>query len=216
MAGVATPARIAPGMNAFAADPFAAPSLAHVQLDLYTSDYRVSGTVATRFNRVADVLNQAGGTHLALQHATVSEYDDPTATLGAQQVYVAIEEVLFTIATTEGEGRPEMRIPKRAVKAQVAIPPFRLTGSIHVAQGSRPADGLLSASDRFMAMTDVTVTCAPHPELGRSATALAVQRHLAHVFLVADDERPDELLAEVLDERTAKDWLASREPPPER
>ena len=30
--------------------------------------------------------------------------------------------------------------------------------------------------------------------------------------LVADDERPDELLAEVLDERTASDWLVSREP----
>ena len=30
--------------------------------------------------------------------------------------------------------------------------------------------------------------------------------------MVADDERPDELLAEVLDERTANDWLVSREP----
>jgi hypothetical protein len=30
--------------------------------------------------------------------------------------------------------------------------------------------------------------------------------------MVADDERPDELLAEVLDERTASDWLAPREP----
>ena len=199
-------------MNAFAADPFAAPSPARVQLDLYTADYRVSGMVATRFSRVADVLNQAGGSHLMLDHATVSEYDDPTATLGAQQVYVALDEVLFTIATTEGEARPEMRIPKRPVKAQIAIPPFRLTGAIHVAQGSRPADGLLSASDRFLAMTDVTITCAPHPELGRSAAALAVQRRLAHVLLVADDERPDQLLAEVLDERTAKDWLAAREP----
>lgn len=202
-------------MNAFAADPFAAPSPARVQLDLYTAAYRVSGTVATRFSRVADVLNQAGGSHLALDHATVSEYDDPTATLGAQQVYVALEEVLFTIAATEGEARPEMRIPKRPVKAQIAIPPFRLTGSIHVAQGSRPADGLLSAADRFLAMTDVTVSCASHPELGRSAPALAVQRRLAHVLLVADDERPDELLAEVLDEQTAKDWLARREPAPE-
>ena len=63
-----------------------------------------------------------------------------------------------------------------------------------------------------MAMTEVTVTCARHPELGRTANALAVQRRRAHVLMVADDERPDELLAEVLDERTASNWLVSREP----
>src|SRR5579859_1830013 len=202
-------------MNAFAADPFSVPTLAEVQLDLYTTDYRVSGTVATRFTRVADVLNQAIGSHLMLKHATISEYDDPSATLGAQQVYVALDEVLLTIAATEGEARPEMRIPKRPVKAQIAMPPFRLTGTVHVAQGSRPADGLLSATDRFLAMTEVTIACALHPELGRTATAVAVQRRRAQVLLVADDERPDELLAEILDERTAKNWLASREPPPE-
>jgi hypothetical protein len=71
---------------------------------------------------------------------------------------------------------------------------------------------LLNAVDRFVAMTDVTVACARYPELGRTANALAVQRRRAHVLMVADDERPDELLAEVLDERTASDWLVSREP----
>jgi hypothetical protein len=200
-------------MNAFAADPFAPVALARVGLDVYTAAYRVSGTVATRFSRVADILNQSAGSHLVLDHATISEYDDPTATLGAQEVYVALDEILFAIAATEGEARPEMRIPKRPVKAQFAIPPFRLTGTVHIAQGSRPADGLLSATDRFLAMTEVTITAAPHPELGRSAPAVAVQRRRTQIVLVADDERPDELLAEVLDERTAKDWLAAREPP---
>ena len=64
----------------------------------------------------------------------------------------------------------------------------------------------------LLAMTDVTVGCARYPELARTAKALAVQRRRAHVLLVADDERPDDLLADVLDERTANDWLVSREP----
>ncbi len=34
---------------------------------------------------------------------------------------------------------------------------------------------------------------------------------VAHVLLVADDERPDELLADILDEKTAKDWLTARD-----
>jgi hypothetical protein len=199
-------------MTAFGGDIFEPASLSQVELDVYTSDYRVSGTVGTRFSRVADILNQASATHIPMVRATISEYDDPAATLAAEHVHVAVDEILFCVASTDGEARPEMRIAKRSVKAQIAVPPFRFTGNVYVTVGSRPVDGLLNAADRFMAMTDVTVACASHPELARTANALAVQRRSAHVLLVADDERPDDLLAEVLDERTASDWLVSREP----
>lgn len=199
-------------MSAYSRDTFELPSVTEVLLDLYTSEYRVSGKVTTRFTRVADIVNQVTSTHLPLQHATISEYDDPGATLGAENVHVPLDEVLLCIVSTEAEARPEMRIAKRQVKAQIAIPPFRLTGTVHVPPGSRPVDGLLNAADRFLPMTEVNITCARHPQLGRAASALAVQRRRAHVLLVADDERPDELIAEVLDERTAHDWLMSREP----
>jgi hypothetical protein len=42
---------------------------------------------------------------------------------------------------------------------------------------------------------------------------MALRRDRAHVLLVADDERPDQLLADVLDERTAESWLRSGEQP---
>ena len=199
-------------MSAFGSDIFEPASITQVALDLYTTDYRISGTVSTRFNRVADILNQVTLTHIPLVHATISEYDNPTGTLAAEHVHVPVAEVLFCVASTDGGARPEMRVAKRPIKAQIAVPPFRLTGNVHVTQGSRPVDGLLNATDQFMAMTDAAVACARYPELDRTARALAVQRRRAHVLLVADDERPDELLAEVLDERTASDWLVSREP----
>jgi hypothetical protein len=199
-------------MNAFAADPFGAEAPAQLELNLYTASYRVTGRFATRFTRVAELLNQLTAPHMILHHAIVSEYDDPTATLGAHQLYVALNEVLLCVAATEAEPRPEMRIPKRPVLAQIAIPPFRLTGTVHVPQGSRPSDGLLNATERFLPVTDVTIACARYPELSRTATVVAVQRALAHLILVSDDERPDELLAEILDERTAQGWLAGREP----
>ncbi len=197
-------------MNAFAADPFDA-ALPRVSLDLYTAAYRVSGSTATRFSRVGDILNQVTSTHLLVEEATVSEFADPTATLGARQVHVALDEVLLCVAATEGTPRPEMRIPKRAVKAQIGVPPFRVTGTIHVPQGSRPVDGLLNAADRFVTVTDAAIVSAEHPEVARSVEAVAVQRRHAHVLLVADDERPDELLAEILDEQTARGWLTARD-----
>ncbi|HSM38698.1 MAG TPA: hypothetical protein VK838_05130 [Candidatus Limnocylindrales bacterium] len=195
-------------MNAFGTDPFAPSPVRSVPVDVYTTAYRVSGEMATRFSRVGDIVNQLTSSHLVIEHATISEYADPGATLGAQQAFVRMEEVLFMVAgETEGSARPEMRIPKRAVRAQLALPPFRITGAVHVPQGSRPIDGLLNVADQFMAMTEVTVVSGAYPELGRTAEAVAIQHRGAHVILVTDDEHPDELLADVLDRDTAERWL---------
>ena len=64
-----------------------------------------------------------------------------------------------------------------------------------------------------IADTDATLASGPYPELERSVAALALRRDRAHVLLVADDEHPDELLADVLDETTAAAWLRSDEEP---
>lgn len=195
-------------MTTFGMDSFA--EVGSVAVDVYTSAYRVSGTARTRFTRVADILNQLTLTaaHLQVEHATVSEHVDADGSIGAPTAFVSLDEILVMIAPElVGEARSDMRIPKRAVRAQLAIPPLRVSGWIHVPTGGRPIDGLLNATDRFLTMTDVMITSQAFPQLERSATAMAVRRDLAHVLLVADDEHPDALLADVLDERTAEAWL---------
>ncbi len=183
-----------------------------VEIDLYTDTYRVSGKVGTRFSRVGDIVNQAPASHLVVEQATVSEFGAPSATLSAAQVLVSVDEILFLVTRgTQPAPNPEMRIPKRGVKAQLAVPPFRLTGTVHISQGSRPTDGLLNASDRFLPMTDVEIACAAFEGLDRNVEAVAVQRRRAHLLLIADDERPDELLADVLDEETARSWFRRRD-----
>lgn len=195
-------------MSGFGSDLYGTSAVQSVRIDLYMAAFRVSGLTATRFTRVADIVNQMASTHLVVEQATVSEYADPTATLGTQQVLVTVDQVLFVVAPdADGAVRPEMRIPKRAVRAQLGLPPFRVTGLVHVAQGSHSIDGLLNAADRFLAMTDVTITSGTHPELERQVAAVAVQRARAQVLLVSDDERPDQLLADVLDQQTAESWL---------
>ena len=188
-------------------EPFSISTQA-VPVDVYTAAFRVSGQIQTRFTRVADIVNLQSSTHLTIEQATISEYADPAATLSAPLALVALDEVLVVVAPeTPGGAQPEMRIEKRGVKAQLAIPPFRLTGTIHVPQGSRPIDGLLNLHEHFMPMTDATIASGAFPELGRQVTALAMRRDRAHVLLVADDDRPDELLADLLDEQTAAAWL---------
>jgi hypothetical protein len=191
---------------------FAPVDLVPVSLDVYTDAHRVSGKAMTRFARVADIANQAANTHLHVDEATISEYADPGATIGAMQVLVNMDSALLVITESEAPQRPEMRIPKRSVRAQIAVPPFRLTGMVHVPPGSRPADGVLNATDRFLTMTEATIASAQYPDLDRTAAAIAFQRPRAHLILVADDENPDELLADVLDAATAERWLHAAEP----
>ena len=185
-----------------------------VEIDLITDAYRIAGVVQTPFGRVTDILNQLLGQHLTVEHATLSEHADPSATLAAASAIVDAASILVMAAPgLTGDASSEMRIPKRAVKALMALPPIRVMGTIHVPIGSRPLDGLLNVADRFLAMTDVTITSGRYPELGRTVDAAAISRARAQVLLVADDERPDELLADVLDERTAEAWLRTDNPP---
>jgi hypothetical protein len=197
-------------MNAFGTEGFGA--LREVEVEVHTSAYRITGTVRTPFGRVAEILNQLPSTHLAVERATLSEHAGDASVLAAPNALIALDEIVLLIAgELSGEPRAEMRIQKRPVRAQLELPPFRITGQIHVPIGSRPIDGLLNVVDRFVPMTDVTVISSSHPHLERTVPALALRRDRAHVLLIADDERPDQLLADVLDERTAEAWLRSGE-----
>ena len=190
-------------------DPFGAFGETNpVEVDVVTDAYRIAGTIQTRFGRLTDILNQQAAPYVTIGQATLSEHADPTATVAAPSVLVAVSAILLmSAANLTGESNAEMRIAKRPVRAQLALPPIRVTGTIHVPQGSRPIDGLLNVSDRFLAMTDVTIASGAYPELSGTATAVAVCRDRAQLLLVADDEESEELLADVLDQSTAEAWL---------
>ena len=188
-------------------------TVADVEVDVLTDAYRISGTVQTRFSRVTDILNQQAGTHVTITRATISEHADPTATVAASSTLVAVSAILVMSAPalTGGTGS-EMRIAKRPVRAQLAVPPLRVTGTVHITPGGRPTDGVMNMTDRFLAMTDATISSGQYPDLERTAPAVAVARDHAQILLMSDDERPDELLADVLDERTAEGWLRTDHP----
>lgn len=190
------------------------PQVVQVHVELYTTGFRVTGQMATRFRRVADILNLTSSTHLVVEDATVTDYADPGSTRTSQQVMVPVDAVMFGSSSgVDDSGADELRIPKRPVQTQIAVRPFWLTGMVHVPQGSRPMDGLLNASDRFLALTDVSVTCAAYPQFNRHAPVLAVQRSLAEVLMSSDDETPDELLADVLPEEEVRGWVPPEEEP---
>lgn len=185
-------------MSAFGLGGYA--SIQEIEVELLTAAYRVSGTIHTPFRRVAELLNQLPGGHLAMEDATVVEHGAEEGGERIASALVTVEEVLVLIAPgLVGESSAEMRILKHPAHAVLSIPPLRLDGTIHVPVGSHPVDGLLNVPDRFLPMTDVSLTSARYPALNRSFPILALRRDRAHVIAVSepaeagtDHDEPDE------------------------
>jgi hypothetical protein len=172
-------------MSAFGLGGYA--TVEEVEVELFTSAYLVSGTVHTPFRRVAEVLNQLPGAHLSIENATILEYGTDGPGERAVSALVTVDEVLVLVAPgLVGASSSEMRILKNPAHAVLSIPPLRLEGTIHVPVGSRPADGLLNVPDRFLAMTDVSLTSAGHAALDRTIPILALRRDRAHVIIVSE------------------------------
>ncbi len=162
-------------------------SVQAVDVEIYTSAYRITGTIHTPFGRVAEILNQLPSGHVAIDDATVADYTAAASEAPAASALVALDEILVMVAPgLAGEPRAEMRIQKQPAWAVLSIPPLRLDGTVHVPVGSRAVDGLLNVADRFLPMTDVRLSSGAHPSLDREIPILAVRRDRAQVMVVTD------------------------------
>lgn len=169
--------------------------VAAVEIELFTAAYRVSGTVHTPFRRVAEILNLLSGAHLTIESATIVEHAAPEGIARASSAIVTVDEILVLIAADlAADGRAEMRIQKQAARVRMGMPPLRLEGAIHVPVGSLPVDGLLNVPDRYLPMTDVTLSSAVYPSIDRQVPIMAVRRNGAHVvtFVEASDDEATE------------------------
>lgn len=172
-------------MSGFGFEGFA--TVQSVDVEIYTSAYRIAGIIHTPFRRVADILNQLPSGHVTIEDATIAEHAAAGSAARAGTAHVAVDEILVMIAPSlAGEARSEMRIQKQPATAVLSMPPMRLAGTVHVPIGSQPVDGFLNVAERFVPMTDVHLTSATHPELDREAPILAVRRDRAQVMVVTE------------------------------
>lgn len=171
-------------------------SVEPVAVEIYTSGFRITGTIHTPFRRVAEILNQLPSGHVTIEDASIVEYHAPASATTAAAAHVAVDEILAMVApNVAGQPRAEMRIQKQPARAVLSMPPLQVAGTVHVPIGSRAIDGLLNVAERFVPMTDVRLTSAAHPGLDRDVSILAVRRDRAQVMVVgvgdADPHPPE-------------------------
>lgn len=176
-------------MSGFGFEGFA--SVEAVAVEIYTSAYRITGTIHTPFRRVAEILNQLPSAHVTIEEASIAEYAAAGSTTRVGTAHVAVDEILSMAAPgIAGQPRAEMRVEKEPATAVLLLPPLRLAGTVHVPVGSRAIDGFLNVAERFVPMTGVRLTSAAYPELEREIPILAVRRDRAQVMVVTDGTAP--------------------------
>ncbi len=151
--------------------------LGRVELTLYTDALITHGKVRTRQHRVTDILNLADAPFLILEDVTVEEYGDRGQPIRADFAQINLDSVLFAVANEPVEPSAELRTPKQPAPAIVSVPPFRITGTIHLMAGEATIREALSELDaRIIPVTDATFW-SDHLGEGRQPALLIAVNH---------------------------------------
>jgi hypothetical protein len=153
-----------------------------VGLTLYTDAYIVRGSMTTRQRRVSDIVNNADEEFLVLTDVTVERFGGRAPARSAPFAQVNLSAVLFAVAETTVEPVPELRTPKVTETALISIPPFEVTGHIHVLAERELRQALQELTGRFIPVTDATYGSEAVGEAPRRAPMIAVNRARAQIL----------------------------------
>lgn len=123
-------------------------------ITLVTDYFVVRGTITTRHRRITDMLNTAEHDFLVLEQATFDEFGASGVTIQTDFAQVNLGAVLFGVADEPVDATPELRIPKVSERALISVPPFTVTGHIHLTPERDLREALDELLGRFVPVTD--------------------------------------------------------------
>lgn len=153
-----------------------------VALTLYTDSYVVRGEFRTRHRRITDILNQAEEEFLVVEHAVVDPLGSGGEVIRAEYAQVNLATVLFAVSDVPVDAMPELRTPKTQEEALVTVPPFTITGRIHLLPERELRIGLEELTGRFVPVTDATYWSDVVGEPRTSAVIVAVNHARAQIL----------------------------------
>lgn len=153
-----------------------------VALTLFTDAYVIRGHISTRQRRVTDMLNQAENNFLVLNEVLLDEFGSRTVASRADFAQVNLDAVLFAVADTPVEPIPELRTPKVPEHALISIPPFKVTGRIHLLPERDLRNALEELTGRFLPVTEATYWSEAAGEARTAAPMIAVNHARAQIL----------------------------------
>jgi hypothetical protein len=95
---------------------------------------------------------------------------------------VNLSSVLFAVAETPIDPRPDLRTPKVPETALISIPPFRVTGRIHLLPERDLREALSELTGRFIPVTDATYWSESVGEARATAPMVAINHARAQIL----------------------------------
>jgi len=151
-------------------------------LTLYTDAFVIRGTIRTRQRRITDVLNLADEPFVVVTDATIDEYGSKGIASRADYAQVNLGAVLFATSDQTIEPRPDLRTPKVAEMAMISLPPFRITGRIHLMPERDLHEALSELTGAFIPVTEATYWSDTVGEARATAQLLAFNHSRAHIL----------------------------------
>ena len=151
-------------------------------LTLYTDSFVIRGSIRTRQRRVTDVLNLADEPFIIVTDATIDEYGSRGLASKADYAQVNLGAVLFAVTDEVIEARPDLRTPKVPEMAMITLPPFRITGRIHLLPERDLHEALSELTGNFIPVTEATYWSDTIGEARATAQLLAFNHSRAHIL----------------------------------
>ena len=156
--------------------------LTQVALTLYTDAFVIRGKIRTRQRRLTDILNLAEDPFLVISDATTDEYGSRSLASRTDFAQVNLGAVLFAVADSTIEARPDLRTPKIPELAMISIPPFRIIGRIHLLPERDMHEALSELTGNFVPATDATYWSDTVGEARTTAPMIAFNHSRAQIL----------------------------------
>jgi hypothetical protein len=152
-----------------------------VVLTLYTDSFVIKGSLDTRQRRITDMLNLAEDPFIVLADVFFDEFGSVGRTVRADFAQVNLGSILFAVADSPAAPAPELRTHKIEQRAIVSIPPFKVTGYIHLLAERSLRVALTELTGKFLPVTEATYWSDSLGEARVTAALVAINRSLAQI-----------------------------------
>jgi len=152
------------------------------RITLYTDSHVVRGDLRTRQRRLTDVLNATEASFLVLDNVVFEDFGVRSVLERADYAQINLATILFAIAEAEVEPTPELRMAKVPEKALVSVPPFKITGRVHLLPERDLHQALAELLGRFVPMTEAIFWSDALGEARTPTPYLAVNHSRAQIL----------------------------------
>lgn len=161
-----------------------------VRVEFLTDTHRIIGNLPTGERRLSDILNLDPEDSVVLDDVSTTPVDDPEAApIVREFAQINKETIAFAIPhepPTTPEERQKIRpfeyVEKNRHQVLISLPPFAITGYLHLVKEADIRTALRNLTRTFIPISDARATYIPKLGINWASEVIIVNRKRAQIF----------------------------------